>query len=127
MSTTLKKFLPIICISVAVATGLNYLSHQAIIKISQALHGSVPAELIAELFFNIALHTLLLSMAPIALSAKGKHILGYIALSITLPLYFTLMTGVNAIAPAIIAITIGILAFYGYKKARELYHYFRAE
>lgn len=127
MNTTLKKFLPILCISAAVAVGLNYLSYQAIIKISQAQLGSIPEKLITEILFNIALHTFLLSAAPLVLSAKNKHISSYLALVIISSLYFTLMAGVNAAGPAITVITIGALAVYGYKKAQEIYNYFRAK
>lgn len=127
MTATLKKLLPILCISTAVAVGLNYLSYQAIIKISQAQLGSIPEKLIAEILLNIALHTFLLSAAPLALSAKNKHISSYVALAIISSLYLTFMAGVNAAGPVIAVIIIGALAFYGYKKAQDIYNYVRAK
>lgn len=127
MNATLKKILLILCVSAAFAVGVNYLSYQALILISQAQLGSIPAKLIAEIFLKVVFHIFLLCAVPVALSARNKHLASYLALFIISSLYLTLMAGVNAIGPAVTLVMVGVLAFYGYKRAQDLYHYFRAK
>ena len=127
MNATLKKILLILCVSAAFAVGVNYLSYHAVIQISQAQLGSIPIKLIAEILLKVVFHVFLLCAVPIVLSVRNKHVSSYLALFIISSLYLTLMAGVNAIGPAVTLVMVGVLAFYGYKRAQDLYHYFRAK
>lgn len=127
MHNAIKKYVPILLLSTAIVSGLNYFSYQAIIQISQAQAGTIPKSLTLEIISTIAFHIIALSGLPLALSAKNRALTAYMALIILGGIYITYMTGINTAGPAITIIAFGYLAFYGYSKAKSIYSYYRTK
>ena len=127
MYSAIKKYAPILILSTAIVLGLNYYSYQAIILVTQARAETIPAELILEIFATISIHIIVLSAAPLILSAKNKTLASYVSLITFSSIYITYMTGVNAVGPAIAIVVFYYLAFYGCSKAKDIYNYYRAK
>lgn len=127
MHNAIKKYAPILFLSTATVSGLNYFEYQAIIQISQAQTGTIPTNLTSEIIITIAFHLIALSVLPLALSAKNRTLTAYVALIILGGFYITYMTGINAAGPAITIIAFCYLAFYGYSKAKSIYSYYRTK
>jgi len=127
MYNAIKKYAPILFLSTAIVSGLNYFAYQAIIQIAQAQFGTIPISLISEIITTIAIHLIALSVLPLALSAKNRTLTGYVALIILGGIYITYMTGINAAGPAIAIVAFSYLAFYGYLKAKSIYSYYRTK
>jgi hypothetical protein len=127
MHNAIKKYAPILFLSTAIVSGLNYFAYQAIIKIAQAQTGTIPINLISEIITTVAIHLIVLSVLPLALSAKNRTLTAYVALIILGGIYITYMTGINAAGPAITIVAFCYLAFYGYSKAKGIYSYYRTK
>ncbi len=127
MHNTIKKYAPILFLSTAIVSSLNYFAYQAIIQITQAQTGTIPIDLISEIITTIAIHIIALSVLPLALSAKNRTLTGYVALIILGGIYITYMTGINATGPAITIIAFCYLALYGYSKAKSIYSHYRTK
>ncbi|UTW08054.1 hypothetical protein [Pseudomonas benzenivorans] len=127
MYNAIKKYAPILFISTAIVSGLNYFSYQAIIQITQAQTDTVPTKLILEIITTIAIHIIALSAVPLTLSAKNRMLTSYVALTTLGAIYTTHMTGMNAAGPTIAIVAFSYLAFYGYSKAKGIYNYYRTK
>lgn len=127
MHNAIKKYAPILFLSTATVSGLNYFEYQAIIQISQAQTDTIPTNLTSEIIITIAFHLIALSVLPLALSAKNRTLTAYVALIILGGIYITYMTGINAAGPAITIIAFCYFAFYGYSKAKSIYSYYRTK
>jgi hypothetical protein len=127
MHNAIKKYAPIVFLSTATVSGLNYFAYQAIIQIAQAQADTIPANLIFEIITTIAIHIIALSVLPLALSATNRTLTGYVVLIILAAIYITYMTGINVAGSAIATVAFCYLAFYGYSKAKGIYNYYRAK
>ena len=127
MYNVIKKYAPILFISTAIVSVLNYFSYQAIIQITQAQTNTVPTKLILEIITTILIHIIALSAVPLTLSAKNRTITSYVALITLGAIYTTYMTGINAAGPTIAIVAFCYLAFYGYSKAKGIYNYYRTK
>lgn len=125
MRNAIKKYAPILFLSISIVSGLNYFGYQAIIQISQAQTGTIPTNLISEIITTIAFHLIALLVLPLALSAKNRTLTAFMVLIILGGIYTNYMTGMNTAGPAITIIAFGYLAFYGYSKAKSIYGYYR--
>lgn len=127
MHNAIKKYAPILFFSTTIVSGLNYFAYQAIIQITQAQTDTIPTNLILEIITTIAIHIIVLSVLPLALSATNRTFTGYVTLIILGAIYITYMTGINAAGPAIAIVAFCYLAFYGYSKAKGIYNYYRTK
>ena len=127
MYNAIKKYTPILFISTAIVSGLNYFSYQAIIQITQAQTDTIPTKIILEIITTIAIHIIALSAVPLTLSATNRKLTSYVALIILGAIYTTYMTGMNAAGPTIAIVVFCYLAFYGYSKAKGIYNYYRTK
>ena len=126
-SVSQSRYAPILLLSAAIVSGLNYFAHQAIIQIAQAKTDTIPTNLILEIATTIAIHIIALSVLPLALSATNRTLTAYVVLIILGAIYVTYITGMNAAGPAIAVLAFCYLAFYGYSKAKVIYNYYRAK
>ncbi|MDX5994355.1 hypothetical protein [Ectopseudomonas alcaliphila] len=127
MYNAIKKYAPILFISTAIASVLNYYSYQAIILITQAQTGTIPTELALEIITAISIHIIVLSAAPLILSAKNKTSASYVTLIILSAIYITYMAEINVMGPTITIFAFCYLAFYGCSKAKDIYNHYRTK
>ncbi|TIH09149.1 hypothetical protein [Pseudomonas leptonychotis] len=127
MYSAIKKYAPILFISTAIVSALNYYSYQAIILITQAQTDTIPTELILEIITTILIHIIALSVAPLIISAKNKTFTSYVTLIILIAIYTTYMTGINVMGPLIAIVAFCYLAFYFYSKAKDIYNHYRTK
>ena len=127
MYNAIKKYAPILFISTAIASVLNYYSYQAIILITQAQTDTIPTELTLEIIITTLIHIIALSAVPLILSAKNKTLTSYVTQITLIAIYTTYMTGINVVGPVITIVAFCYLAFYFCSKAKDIYNYYRTK
>lgn len=127
MKLSKKATFPAVIVAAMSVIALQALLYEAEIIMARASFGTVPVQLIAQILTTIALHLVVILMAPMLLIAYRKYIAGYALLALSLSAYAQITTGLSLIGPMIAALAVLILLFHGIRKASEWVRYIRAK
>lgn len=117
----------IVAISVVVVGGLNWLMNESWLIATQASGEDAFSYLIFEILQAVAIHSMAVAFIPVLLAFLRQALASYVVLILALSLYMLLITGINAVGPAIAGLMITAVVYAVFTKSVNLIRYFRAK
>lgn len=127
MSTKAINMALIVAISLMVVGGLNWLMNESWLIATQASGEDAFSYLIIEILQAVAIHSVVVAFIPLLLAFFRKTLASYVVLLLMLSLYMLLITGINAVGPAIAGLMIAAVVYAVFTKSVNLIRYFRAK
>jgi len=127
MSTKAINMALIVVISLMGVGALNWLMNESWLIATQASGEDAFSYLIIEILQAVAIHSVAVAFIPLLLAFFRKTLASYVVLLLMLSLYMLLITGINAVGPAIAGLAIAALAYAMFTKTANLIRYFRAK
>jgi hypothetical protein len=117
----------IVVISLMVVGGLNWLMNESWLIATQASGEDAFSYLIIEILQAVAIHSVAVAFIPLLLAFFRQTLASYVVLILMLSLYMLLITGLNAVGPAVAGLMIAAVAYAVFTKSVNLIRYFRAK
>ncbi|MDI2143541.1 MULTISPECIES: hypothetical protein [unclassified Pseudomonas] len=127
MSTKAINMALIVVISLMGVGTLNWLMNESWLIATQASGEDAFLYLIIEILQAVAIHSVVVAFIPLLLAFFRKTLASYVVLLLMLSLYMLLITGINAVGPAIAGLMIAAVVYAVFTKSVNLIRYFRAK